>query len=427
LVSQDLLDPILSVALVLGLVAVALSALFVLHRVLRRMSRRVPLAGHLALRAHRQAQFFGVALALTVGMHQVAPAGAGRDTALQLLHLGLVATGAWLLTKLLFVVEESALARFRTDVVDNRKARTVHTQVRLIRRVTAAVITVLAVGAMLLTIPGARALGTSLLASAGLVGVVAALAAQSFLGNVLAGLQLAFGGSLRLDDVVLVEDEWGRIEEMTLTYVVVHVWDDRRLIMPTSYFTTQPFQDWTRTESALLGTVELDVDWTAPVERLRAELREVVSGSDLWDGRVSVLQVTDAVGGNVRLRALVSAADAPRLWDLRCLVRERLITWLREHHSDALPRTRTSLAFADSESVADSDSRAGSDSPKGAAATPPARAETTGRAKGVARVGATGAAARPGSDGAADGGDAQVFGGDAESLERAETFAGHRD
>ncbi|GAA1818729.1 mechanosensitive ion channel [Luedemannella flava] len=384
---QGLLDPVLSVGLVLGLVGVVLGGLALARRALRRLSRRVPMAGQLAFRAHRPARAFGVLVALAVGGSIVLPAGDGRDVTLSVLHLALVAAGAWLLTALLFVVEESALARFRTDVVDNRRARTVHTQVRLIRRVTAAVITVLAVGAMLLTIPGARALGTSLLASAGLVGVVAALAAQSLLGNVLAGLQLAFGGSLRLDDVVIVEGEWGRIEELTLTYVVVQVWDDRRLIVPTSYFTTKPFQNWTRTELALLGTVELDVDWAAPVERLRAELREVVSGSDLWDGRVSVLQVTDAVGGNVRLRALVSAADAPKLWDLRCLVRERLITWLREYDDDALPRTRTSLV------------------------TEPAPAS-----------------AGPWPDGARPvAGDARVFGGDAGSRERARVMAGRVD
>ena len=161
--------------------------------------------------------------------------------------------------------------------------------------------------------------------------MVAALAAQSLLGNVFAGLQLAFSDAVRVDDVVVVEGEWGRIEEITLTYVAVQIWDDRRLILPTSYFTTKPFQNWTRTSSAVLGTAELDVDWSIPVEPLRAELRAVCEGSELWDGRVCVLQVTDAVGGMVRLRALVSAADAPALWDLRCLVRERLVAYVWQH------------------------------------------------------------------------------------------------
>jgi hypothetical protein len=143
-----------------------------------------------------------------------------------------------------------------------------------------------------------------------------------------------------VDDVVVVENEWGRIEELTLTYVAVQVWDDRRLILPTSYFTTKPFQNWTRTGSAVLGTAEVDVDWSAPVEQLRAELRRVCEGSELWNGRVCVLQVTEAVGGMIRLRALVGADDAGALWDLRCLVRERLVAWVWENRPDALPRLR---------------------------------------------------------------------------------------
>jgi hypothetical protein len=210
----------------------------------------------------------------------------------------------------------------------------------MLRRVTVAAIVVVTVGVMLMTFPEVRALGASVLASAGIISVVAALAAQSTLGNLFAGLQLAFSDAVRVDDVVVVENEWGRIEELTLTYVAVQIWDDRRLILPTSYFTTKPFQNWTRTGSAVLGTAELDVDWSAPVEELRTELRRACEGTELWDGRVCVLQVTDAIGGMIRLRALVSAHDAGALWDLRCLVRERLVAWVWENHRGALPRLR---------------------------------------------------------------------------------------
>jgi small-conductance mechanosensitive channel len=327
--------------LVLGLAGVA--ALQIVHVVLLRAGRQVGLATHLARRTHRPAQvmvalgsvWLGVRLALN-----------GRDWSgptLHLLGLALIVAGAWFFAALLFVVEDTALAHYRTDVRDNRVARTVHTQVRLIRRVTVAGVTVLTIGTMLLTLPGARTAGASVLASAGLVGVVAALAAQSVLGNMLAGLQIAFGKSLRLDDVVVVEGEWGRIEEITLTYVVVRIWDDRRLIMPTSYFTTKPFENWTRTSAALTGTVELDVDWAVPMPRLRAKLTAVLEDNPLWDERTNVLQVTDAVGGAIRVRALVSAHDAPTLWDLRCAVRESLVTWLREQHGEALPRVRGEL------------------------------------------------------------------------------------
>jgi small-conductance mechanosensitive channel len=207
-------------------------------------------------------------------------------------------------------VDVAAITRYRVDVRDNRHARRVRTQVVVVRRVTVALISALAVAAMLMTFPSARAAGTSLLASAGILGVIAGLAAQSTLSNMFARLQIALTDWLRPDDVVVVEGEWGRIEDITLSYVVVHIWDDRRLIFPTSYFTQKPFQNWTRTESAILGTVEFDVDWAVPVDAMRDELRRIVEQTDLWDRRVSVLQVTDAVNGFVRVRALVSAADA---------------------------------------------------------------------------------------------------------------------
>jgi hypothetical protein len=242
------------------------------------------------------------------------------------------------------VVEDAALTRWRTDVPDNLRRRRFKTQVVILRRVTVALIVVLTLGVVLMTFPGVRTVGASVLASAGLISVVAALAAQSTLGNVFAGLQLAFSDAVRVDDVVVVEGEWGRIEELTLTYVAVQIWDDRRLVLPTSYFTTKPFQNWTRTGSAVLGTAELDVDWSVPVEPLRTELRAVCENTELWDGRVCVLQVTDAVGGMVRLRALVSAGDAAALWDLRCLVRERLVAFVWEHQRDALPRMRADVA-----------------------------------------------------------------------------------
>jgi hypothetical protein len=257
------------------------------------------------------------------------------------LGLALIGVGGWLVAGVLTSIERAALSRLRVDVPDNRHARRLQTQVTLVRRITVAGVALLALGAMLMTFPMARAAGTSLLASAGVVGAVAALAAQSLLGNVFAGMQIAFSDAIRLDDVVIVENEWGRIEDITLTYLVIHLWDDRRLVMPTSYFMSQPFENWTRREAELLGTVELDLDWSVPVEEMREELRRILGDTDLWDGRVSVLQVTDAVNTLIRVRALVSAADAPTLFDLRCLVREQLVKWVRRAHPYALPRLRT--------------------------------------------------------------------------------------
>ncbi|WP_433271151.1 mechanosensitive ion channel family protein [Micromonospora vinacea] len=331
--------------------AVALFLVEVVHRVTRRFGRRSLLLTELTDHAHRPFQVAGTVLAVQFAVRFTTGYAVGeswRRLLLHLLILGVIATVAWLVACLLVVVEDTALARFRVDVPDNRHARRVRTQVVMLRRLTIAVIVILTVGVMLMTFPSVRGIGAGVLTSAGVVGVVAALAAQSLLGNVFAGLQLAFSDAVRLDDVVVVEGEWGRIEELTLSYVVVQIWDDRRLILPTSYFTSKPFQNWTRTEAAVLGTAEFDVDWAVPVQTMREELRRLVEGTELWDGRVCVLQVTDATGGTVRLRALVSAADAGSLWDLRCLVREHLVAWIRDNRPTAMPRLRTELGDATS-------------------------------------------------------------------------------
>jgi hypothetical protein len=191
--------------------------------------------------------------------------------------------------------------------------------------------------------PQARAAGASLLASAGVVSIIGGLAAQSTLGNVIAGMQLAFSGAIRVDDVVIANGEWGRIEEITLTYVVVHVWDDRRMVLPSTYFTTTPFENWTRTSSQLMQSVDFDLDWLVDPGAMRDEMHRILGRTKLWDGRVSVLQVTDAVGGMVHVRILVTAVDAPTLFDLRCFVREEMIHWLHGHQPEALPRTRVLL------------------------------------------------------------------------------------
>ena len=337
----SVLTALLAVVIAAGGAIVVVEAV---HRVVKRLGRRSALLNDLAATAHKPFLAAVTIFAVQQAVRSFAGAFPGRAGVLHALVILVIASVAWLVGALLLVLEDVALARWRTDVPDNMKARRVKTQVVVMRRVTVVAIVVLTVGVMLMTFPGVRALGASLLASAGLISVIAAVAAQSTLGNLIAGVQLAFSDAVRIDDVVVVEGEWGRIEELTLTYVAVQIWDDRRLILPTSYFTTKPFQNWTRTGSAVLGTAEIDVDWSAPVEPMRAELRAVCEGSELWDGRVCVLQVTEAVGGMIRLRALVSAQDAGSLWDLRCLVRERLVAWVFEHRRDSLPRLRADIA-----------------------------------------------------------------------------------
>jgi small-conductance mechanosensitive channel len=331
---------LMQLAIVAVVCAAGLVAVQVLHTILVRLGRRLRPVAELTGRSHRPFQLLTVAYALEIGLRSSRLSGPWRGPVIHALDLVAIGAVAWLVTGLLFVIEDMALARYRTDVQDNKLARTVHTQIQVIRRFTAVVVTVLALGAMLMTFREARLIGTSVLASAGVAAAIAAFAAQTLLSNVIAGLQLAFGKSLRLEDVVVIDGEWGRIEDITLTYIVLHIWDDRRLILPTSYFTSHPFENWTRNESSLLGSVEFDLDWALPIDQIRDEVRAVLTQTPMWDGRVSVVQVTDALHGMVHIRALVSATDAPTLWDLRCLVRERIVVWLRDQHPEALPKTR---------------------------------------------------------------------------------------
>jgi small-conductance mechanosensitive channel len=326
------------VALIVGFVTVGLC-----FRLLGRAGRRAPLVVLLTRQTHKPAQLLTALLMARFALVTTTDTGTWRGPLLQALLVAAVGAGGWLVAVLVLLLEEGALARYRIDMPDNREARRARTQLILLRRVTVALVVLLTVGAALYTFPAVRGIGTSLLASAGLIGVIAGLAAQSTLGNLISGLQLVFGDRLRIDDVVVVEDEYGRIEELTLGYVVVRIWDQRRLVLPTSYFINNPFTIWTRTDAEVLGTVELDVDWTVPMPEMRAELERFVRGQPLWDGRSVALQVTGATGSVVRVRAAVSSANGSNLWDLRCEVREHLVEWIRRTYPQALPRMRAEL------------------------------------------------------------------------------------
>nr|WP_269328548.1 mechanosensitive ion channel domain-containing protein [Kineosporia babensis] len=226
------------------------------------------------------------------------------------------------------------------DVADNRRIRRARTQITLVRRVLGVVVIVLGVAAVLMSFPQMRTFGASLLASAGVAGIIAGLAAQTTLGNMFAGLQLAFTDAVRIDDVVVVEGEWGWIEEITLTYVVVHLWDERRLVLPTSYFVTTPFQNWTRNQARILGSVMLYLDYATPLTELREYAQKVIDANPLWDRQAWVLQVVDTTETTMLVRVLASAHDGPSAWDLRCDIREALLTWLQTHHPQALPVQR---------------------------------------------------------------------------------------
>lgn len=266
-----------------------------------------------------------------------------QETLHHALWIVLIAGVAWTLTSLSAVVDDFLGERFVLSKRDNLEARRVHTRFRMLRRILVILVVFLAVGASLLTFDSVRQVGAGLLASAGVAGIVVGLAARPTMETLLAGLQLAFTEPINIDDVVIVEGEWGRVEEINATYVVVHIWDDRRLIVPVRYFLDQVFQNWTRVHANLLGTVTVNVDYRAPVGEIRAAVKEIVEASKLWDRRFWNLQVVDADAHSMQLRVLVSAPDSSNAWDLRCEVREKLIAYLQEHHPAALPLLRTTF------------------------------------------------------------------------------------
>jgi small-conductance mechanosensitive channel len=273
----------------------------------------------------------------------------GAQTAAVVRHvitLALIAAAAWLVIALTGVFEDVMLERINIDVEDNRRARRIRTQLIVFGRVVVALIVFLAIATALMTFPKVRTLGASLLASAGVLSVVVGLAAQATLANLIAGLQIALTDPIRIDDVVVVDGEWGRIEEITLTYVVVHAWDHRRLILPVSWFTSNVFQNWTRREARVLGSVVIHTDFTVPVDEVRAEVGRLLQESPLWDGRDWLLQVVDTTPTTMMLRALMSSADAPSNWDLRCEVREKLLAFLRDRYPGSLPKLRTEAGAA---------------------------------------------------------------------------------
>jgi len=247
---------------------------------------------------------------------------------------------AWLIIRGFAIIKIIILSRYKLDVKDNLKARQISTQLSVIQRVLIVIIFILAASAILMTFDKFRQLGVSILASAGIVGIIIGFSAQRSLATLIAGLQIAITQPIRIDDVVIVENEWGRIEEITLTYVVIGIWDQRRLIVPITYFIERPFQNWTRTTAELLGTVYLYADYDIPVDDLRQELNKIVNDSPLWDKRVAKIQVTNATEKTVEIRALISAENSSNAWELRCLVREKLIDFMQRKYPERLPCIR---------------------------------------------------------------------------------------
>lgn len=320
----------------------------VVFAALRRLARRPGRVLEASLDRHGRRPAFWLlpllALLLALPAAPLPPLLAGGLR--HLFSLGLIAGGAWCLLLALEVLGDIISARYRVDVPDNLEARRIQTQVQVLRRVFAVIVVILTLAVMLLTFPGAREIGASLLASAGLAGLVIGMAMRPTLANLVAGIQIALTQPIRLEDQVIVEKESGWIEEITSTYVVVRLWDWRRMVLPLTYFIETPFQNWTRKSASLIGSVYLYVDYTVPLQPLRSELDRLVRSSDKWRGTVCGLQVTDAKADTLELRVLVDARDASAAWDLRCFIREGLVTYLQQNYPTSLPKTRAELLSA---------------------------------------------------------------------------------
>ncbi len=332
-------------AIAVAAIAVALLAHWLVFAVLQRVAARTSSVIDDSLVSHgRQPSRFIVAI---VALMLVVPAlDLSEDIASSVtraLTVALTAAVGWLAYSLTRTIDDVVAARYDLSAKDNLRAREIHTRVRVLQRVVAAIIVIVTAAVILMAIPAVRQIGVTLFASAGIAGIVAGFAARSVLSNLLAGIQLALAQPIRIDDVVIIEGEWGWIEEIRMTFVVVRVWDLRRLIVPLTYFIETPFQNWTRRSADILGTVFLYTDYTVPVERVRGKLREILEGSDLWDGEVWGLQVTNASDRTMELRALMGARNSSDAWDLRCRVREDLIAFLQREYPQALPRLRAEL------------------------------------------------------------------------------------
>lgn len=261
----------------------------------------------------------------------------------RLVTLGLIAVIGWLGVLTVNTLSEITMSRHRIDVEDNLDARKIRTRLKVLRQAVTILIFFITVAAMLMVFPGARSLGLSLFASAGVAGIVVGFAARPVLSNLLAGIQIALTQPIRIEDAVVIEGEWGWIEEITPTYVVVKIWDWRRLIVPLSHVIEHPFQNWTRESASIIGNVIWRTDYTVPIAAMREKLKEFLEQSKHWDGNVQVLQVINADAQTLELRALMSAKNSPTAWDLRCEIREKMIYWLQQEHPNALPRHRADI------------------------------------------------------------------------------------
>ncbi|GGI22562.1 mechanosensitive ion channel family protein [Bradyrhizobium guangdongense] len=333
----------IGLGLVVGAMMIALSFYrFAVWLLNRAFGTRLPLLGVFIERTSGPAQL-ALCLAAVALVLPLAPLDdAFRTPLTRLFVVAFIALIGWISIRIVDMSAARYLQNFR-DVTENFVARKHVTQIRVFKRVTDTIIVIITVSAALMTFDSVRQYGVSLFASAGAAGIIVGLAARPLLSNLIAGLQIAITQPIRIEDAVIIENEWGWVEDIAATYVVIRLWDWRRMVVPLSYFIEKPFQNWTRDTASLIGVIALHVDYRADVPRIRRWLEGAVKESKLWDGAVVNLQVIDADSRTIELRALVSARNAPQSWDLRCEIREKLIAFIRDEMPEALPRERAIL------------------------------------------------------------------------------------
>jgi len=334
---EDWGPPLLSAAIA----ALIAEAVFIVGaRIVTRAVARAPAAAEVARSIRAPARWLLPLLALSVVWQGVPASLPGLAMVERVTGMLTIAAVTWLLMRAVTGYGRAVIAAHPVTVADNLEARRIHTQTRVLTRTVSSLIALAGVAMMLMAIPAVRQIGASLLASAGVIGLVAGFAARPVLGNMIAGLQIGLTQPIRIDDVVIVEGEWGVIEEISSAYVVVRIWDERRLVVPLQYWVEKPFQNWTRKSAQLIGTVTMWVDYRMPMAPLREALQEACESCKDWDGRLALLQVTEAGERAMQVRALVTAADAPKAWDLRCHVREHLVNFVQQHYPAYLPQLR---------------------------------------------------------------------------------------
>ena len=344
----------------LGLLLAALIAVvlaLIVHRlgsaVIKRITRGLPVASAVARRCWRPSRY----VLPLLGLQAVWQAGPDSIMLIAQVRHGnallLLAALTWLAQRAVNGVAQGIIGQHAMDVEDNLNARRVHTQTRLLSRTASFMVLVAGLSLMLMTFPGGRQVGASLLASAGVIGIVAGIAARPVFANLIAGLQLALAQPIRIDDVLIIEGEWGRVEEITGTYVVLKIWDERRLIIPLQWFIEKPFQNWTRNNAQLIGTVFLWVDYRMPLQPLRDAAQRACEAAPEWDKRLCLLQVVEAGEKSMQLRVLVTSANSSLSWDLRCKVREALVDFMQREYPQHLPMMRAEIGTPENNGAPD--------------------------------------------------------------------------